>query len=362
MNPQQPRGSMPQTIGLAMIVKNESKNIARALDSVNFDKAVINYSGSTDGTEEIIEGWMEKHGKDSVLIAPEWNGAADGLNACIEFLGEMEVDWILRIDADTCFEGDLPDLEKLDSDIDGVDCRILRKDGSFISWRPFLFKPSARYKGVRHEGLYCTRRIRNDNFWFRHYDDSGARPREDETYAEDFQAMGNALPMEMDSGLVKRYCFYMANSARDGGDFFQAAMWFRLRMEMGGYDGEVQVSAREHALLTNEPGFWLKAVKDHPTRPDMVFWALAGGQTRGEVFIRQVLGLYDEDAWVDGLMFQQDSYRWKALDQIALSWLWLGDEEKSLELTNRVLGEFDLPTEDKDRILARIAANTGEEE
>jgi len=350
---------MPPAIGLAMIVKNEEKNIARALDSAIFDKAVINYSGSEDSTLEIIEEWMERNGKDSVLIAPEWNGAADGLNACIEFLSQMEVDWILRIDADTCFEGDLPDLEKLDSSIDGVDCRILREDGSFISWRPFLFRPSARYKGVRHEGLYCNNRIRSNEFVFRHYDDSGARPREDSTYADDFQAMGNALPLEMDSALVSRYAFYMANSARDGGDHFQAALWFRLRMTMGGYEGEVQVSAREHALIVNQPEFWLKAIADHPSRPDIVFWALASGQQFGEPFVRQVLGLYDEDEWVEGQMFQQASYRWKAIDQIALTHLMLGEDEKSLELTNRVLSEFDLPDADRERVLARIG---GEEE
>jgi glycosyltransferase involved in cell wall biosynthesis len=358
---------MPKTIGLAMIVKNEEKNIIRALETVTFDKAVINYSGSTDATEQIITDWMEANGKDSLLIAPEWLGAADGLNACIEFLAEMEVDWVLRIDADTCLEGNLPNLEKLDEDIDGIDCRILREDGSFISWRPFLFKPSARYKGVRHEGLYCNRRVQTEEFFIRHYDDSGARPREDATYADDFQAMGNSLPMELDSGLIKRYAFYMANSARDGGDLFQASLWFRMRMEMEGYDGEVQVSAREHALIVNAPEFWLKAINDHPSRPDMVFWALVGGQQFGLVFVRQVIECCDEKAWVDGQMFMQDSYRWKTIDQIAIAWLWLGDEEKSLEMTNRVLSEFVIPEADMERVLARIAPaedqnNSGEEE
>jgi len=351
-------------IGLAMIVKDEQDNIVRALETVKdaFDVFCINYSGSTDSTLEVGEKWMEENEKDGIWICPEWNGAADGLNATIEYLAEMEVDWVLRIDADSLFTGTLPDFEKLDQDTDGIDTKILRNDGTFIASRPWLFKTHCRYKGVRHEGLYCNQREEQTSFTITHADDSGARPRSPETYADDFQQMGGAIPGEYDSMMVKRYAFYMANSARDGGDLFQAAMWFRLRMTMGGYAGEVEVSAREHALIMGQPHFWLDAINKHPNRPDMVFWALATAEGCGGVpFKAQVLEMMDAEKWEQGCMFMQADYAWKTRDMISIAYGELGQMEKSLDWGRQVLVWRDeIHADDLARILSRIGESEGE--
>jgi len=341
-----------------MIVKDEEENIVRALETVKdvFDVFVINYSGSQDKTLEVGEAWMEENKKDGVWICPEWKGAADGLNACIEYISELEADWILRIDADSLFDGALPDIKSLDELTDGVDVRILRTDGTFIASRPWLFKPHCRYKGVRHEGLFCNQREEQNDFTITHADDSGARPREPETYAEDFQVMGSAIPGEYDSMMVKRYAFYMANSARDGGDLFQAAMWFRLRMTMGGYPGEVEVSTREHALILQQPHFWLDAVSRFQNRPDIIFWALASSDSNGGVpFKAQVLELMDTEKWEMGSMFMQADYVWKTKDMISIAYGELGNMEMAEEFGNQVL-EFrsSIHPDDLERILSRI--------
>ena len=351
-------------IGLAMIVKDEQDNIVRALETVKdvFDTFVINYSGSNDETLEVGEKWMEENKKDGVWICPEWNGAADGLNACIEYLAEMEVDWILRIDADSLFEGALPDLVKLDELTDGVDTKIVRKDGTFIASRPWLFKTHCRYKGVRHEGLFCNQREEQDDFIIVHADDSGARPREAETYADDFQAMGTAIPSEYDDMMVKRYAFYMANSARDGGDLFQSAMWFRMRYTMGGHKGEVEVSRREHALIIQQPHFWLQAISLHPNRPDLIFWALASVEECGGLpFAQQVLEVMDVEKWEEGCMFMQLDYNWKTRDMISIAYGNLGQMEKALEYGEQVLEYRDeIHEDDLTRILSRIGKKESE--
>lgn len=344
---------------LVMIVKNEQENIVRALESVKdqFEVFVINYSGTDDETVEVGTEWMEANGKDGMWISPEWKGAADGLNACIEFCENLEVDWILRMDADTVYEGPTPDFENLNELCDAVEVDIIRADGSFIASRPWWFKPNCKYRGVRHEGLYANFRTKNEDIFIRHHDDSGARPRSPETYADDFHAMGNELPVEYDADMAKRYCFYMANSARDGGDLFQAALWFRIRMLMGGYESEVQVATREHALIIMQAPFWLDAIHQHPTRPDMVFWALATGDQFGTPFKAQVLEIAEPDSWITGQMFCQDEYMWKALDSIALVHGELGHMEKHQELTEEILSkreEYDIPDGDLVRLLSRI--------
>src|SRR5258708_7311441 len=50
------------TIGLCMIVKNESKVITRCLGSVRplVDYVMIEDTGSTDGTQQLITDWLER--------------------------------------------------------------------------------------------------------------------------------------------------------------------------------------------------------------------------------------------------------------------------------------------------------------
>ena len=300
---------------LIAIVKNEEKNIIRCLESCShlFDRFVINSSGTTDETVKLGSEWMSENGKSGLWISPEWKGAADALNACIEQSKNLEAEWCLRIDADMVADGDLPDFLKLDSEVTALDIAMHRMDGTFISHRPFLFKPDfARYVGVRHEGLHTALREQQTDLRLLHHADSGARPRESQTYIEDFTAMFEELPNEMNDDLIRRYVFYMANSARDAGDLFTAAVWFRVRSLMSGYNAEVSVSQREHALIANDAEFWIKAVAENIERADMVYWALAVSEQFGPAFKATIVDLAEPIAWKRGLMFLQDEYLWQA--------------------------------------------------
>ena len=51
-----------KTIGLCVIVKNESKVILQCLESVRpiVDYVLVEDTGSTDGTQTIIREWLER--------------------------------------------------------------------------------------------------------------------------------------------------------------------------------------------------------------------------------------------------------------------------------------------------------------
>ena len=323
---------------LIAIVKDEEKNIIRCLESVShlFDRFVINYSGTTDKTVEVGSDWVSENGKSGIWIEPEWKGAGDALNHCIEKAAELG-EWCLRIDADMVGEGTLPEILKLDSDITAIDIPIHRTDGSFISNRPFCFRiRDSKYRGVRHEGLWTTKRHKQTDFKYYHHDDSGARPRDASTYTDDYMAMWNELPSQIDDDLVQRYVFYMANSARDAGDLFTAAVWFRIRQMMGGYEDEISISAREHALILNEPDFFIKALARHPERADLVWWALAVRTQFGGAYTATVCSIAQPDKWEYGLMFQQHESLWNAGYQMIIALTELGRFDEAKKLAGRV--------------------------
>jgi glycosyltransferase involved in cell wall biosynthesis len=91
------------TIGLCMIVKNESKVITRCLDSVLplVDYVMIEDTGSTDGTQQLITGWLERAAMPGMVIEEPWRDFAYNRSHVLVKLRELEqIDYALIIDAD----------------------------------------------------------------------------------------------------------------------------------------------------------------------------------------------------------------------------------------------------------------------
>lgn len=84
--------SMPKTISVALITKNEAANLPRTLASVRWAaEIVVVDSGSADATAEIAE----KAG--ARIFAEPWKGFAGQKNSAI---AHATGDWILSLDAD----------------------------------------------------------------------------------------------------------------------------------------------------------------------------------------------------------------------------------------------------------------------
>ena len=84
--------TMPQTLSVAIITKNEEANLARTLASVRFaDQIVVLDSGSTDRTIEIA------HAANAAVYEEPWAGFAAAKNSTI---AKCTGTWVLSLDAD----------------------------------------------------------------------------------------------------------------------------------------------------------------------------------------------------------------------------------------------------------------------
>jgi glycosyltransferase involved in cell wall biosynthesis len=111
-----------KTIGLCLIVKNESHVIRRCLDSVKrlIDYVLIVDTGSDDNTIEVINGWLVENNMSGEAISEPWQNFAYNRSFALTKLREKEfIDYSLMIDADeTLFFEDSFDVDNFKSNLE----------------------------------------------------------------------------------------------------------------------------------------------------------------------------------------------------------------------------------------------------
>ena len=148
-----------KTLGLCMIVKDESEVILRCLESVRpiVDYVLIEDTGSTDGTQAIIRDWLGNVGLSGEVYDEPWRDFAYNRSHVMEKLRQVQhVDYILIIDADdrlTCEKGFDPTAFKTDLGHDLYDIQM--RQGGIQFLRPQLCsnKLPFCFKAVLHEYL-----------------------------------------------------------------------------------------------------------------------------------------------------------------------------------------------------------------
>jgi len=150
-------------ISLCMIVKNESHNLSRCLDSVKdlVDEMIVVDTGSTDNTVDIAKGYGAKVG------FFEW--CDDFAAARNHSLSLASGDWILVLDADeelVIGEGvSIQDIRhflqnSLDSDTDSCGIRLRdihdkESSGDCYMMRLLRNRANLKFTGVFHEWVHC---------------------------------------------------------------------------------------------------------------------------------------------------------------------------------------------------------------
>ena len=144
-----------------MIVKNEAHVVLRCLESVRLliDYVVIEDTGSTDGTQQIIRDWLWRENLRGVVIEEPWRDFAYNRSHALAKLREVkDIEYALIIDADDLlvFSPDMRVDEfkrSLISDCYSID--IL--DGATIYQRALLCSNRMFFvfHGVVHEYLHC---------------------------------------------------------------------------------------------------------------------------------------------------------------------------------------------------------------
>ncbi|WP_244661691.1 glycosyltransferase [Mesorhizobium huakuii] len=284
------------TIGLCMIVKNETKVILQCLASVLplVDYVLIVDTGSEDGTQDLIRGFLADHNVQGAVIDEPWRDFAYNRTFALERLRKVEtVDYAMIIDADDVLIRDAdfdPIRFKSQMEHDLYDVEVLHGGISF--YRPQICRnclPFA-FKGVLHEYLeappgHLTRETAKG---FRVATGrGGARSQNPRKYQDDSAVLENALATETDPFLVSRYTFYLAQSYKDSGEREKSLANYLKRAELGFWDEEVYVSLLEAGNLMAALGRPFEEVVAAFERAAQVVPRPRGGSTRREPLLPQ---------------------------------------------------------------------------
>jgi hypothetical protein len=237
---------------LNMIVKNESHIILEALQSVYkyLSYYVINDTGSTDNTREIIKEFFDSKGIPGEIVEHEfrtckchgpeykkydwfhygWNRTY-AINLC---WGKS--DYILFMDADDMIVGDLP--------IDNLteNAYSLKVGENVVHYRTHIVKNRKilgwKYVGGRHEYLIGTKYIHpvrlegNYKYIAR---TMGDRSKDANRFLKDAEIFEQLIKEEPNN---ERHVFYCAQSYYDGRDYRNSMIMYEKRFNMKGFQEE----------------------------------------------------------------------------------------------------------------------------
>ncbi len=345
--------SAKQTICLNMIVKNESKVITRCLESIlpMIDTWVIVDTGSTDGTQDIIQDYMASKGVPGQLYERPWKNFGHNRSEALE-LARGTSDYVLIIDADEILDYDpgftVPELTMdfyyIMTHYSGMTyARVQLINQSHLNWS---------WVGVLHETVYCPEAhsvttlegVRNVVFT------DGARSTDPLKFVKDAQVLEEALKEEPDNS---RYVFYLAQSYRDAGMFEESLVNYQRRVKMGGWDQEIFWSMLQVACLQDWMNMpyetystsYLKAYSYRPTRVEPLYHLMFAlrheeeyqeGYEIGEVAIEVPLSkdILFLDNWI---------YDYGILLEYSICAYWIGKYEECQKISLQILAKPKIP-------------------
>jgi glycosyltransferase involved in cell wall biosynthesis len=230
---------------LVMIVKDEGHIIARCLDSVKgiIDGVVICDTGSRDDTVTSIASWSQANDIVVHLSCEKWVDFSTNRNITLNLARSIYQDdntWFLMIDADEVINyGDEFDVNEFKKSLVGDTHSIIVRMGGLTYMLPKLIKSTsnAYFNGVLHEYLvnpnepqfnYPPSEDPKCFIWNTPIQDS-ARNNLPDKYARDAVVLQLAYDSEEDPFLKSRYCFYLAQSYRDAGNYEKAIFYYKER-------------------------------------------------------------------------------------------------------------------------------------
>lgn len=369
--------NMKPKMCLNMIVKDEAHVIKETLESIYkyIDYYVINDTGSTDNTKEVIKKFFDEKGIDGEIFTHEFRSCkchSDkwkkysffhfGWNRSYAIkLCEGKSDYIWIIDADDLIVGDLVLPKELTAD-----CYMLTYGNGFTYQRAQIFKNDTalgwHYKGARHE--YPTSKKTNHtkvHIEGEYYIDSrrlGARSSDPQKYLNDAKVFEELL---LDDPNNDRYAFYCGQSYFDHGDHNNAIKWYRRRIEIGGWFEEVFYSYYKIATGLEHLKYPWKEVekayldaynycKDRiePLYHIAKHYRLSNDFETGYKYAKQASKIPYPKKCV--LFIYKDVYEYKIWDELALGAFYTGKYMESYSIFKRLLDSGVVPQDELKRI------------
>jgi len=358
-----------KSIGLCMIVKNESEVILDCLRSVRplVDYILVQDTGSTDGTQDLIREYLRGENIRGEVREEPWVDFAHNRSLALAQLRQRrDLDFALVIDADeTMVYDDNFDADafraSLTEDLYYIKIRL----GSIEYYRPQLFRNDLafKYRGVIHEFVegppegYANGTATG---FYTHSGRGGARGKNPRKYEDDAAVLGEVLKKETDPFLISRYTFYLAQSYQDSGAPEKALQSYLERVELGFWDQEIFVSLYHAARLKEQLGYpgpeiigtYLSAYEVCPNRAEslhgaMRYCRLHGKHHQGYLLGKRAISMACPST---GLFLHSWIYDYGALDEFSILAYWSGHYQDSLEACLRLLRENKLPHQDRARV------------
>lgn len=208
-----------KTVCLNMIVRNEAPVIERCLSYVKdlVDYWVIVDTGSTDGTQKVIQDYMK--GVPGELYEQEWVNFGYNRNEALK-LAKGKADYVLFIDADEILEGTF---DRVGLNADAYLIHVRTSSEPLMTFqRGFMIKNSLDWSwiGVIHEKLECpTKNLRFEtvpNIMISAEPRDGHRSTDPKKHLKDAQVLEQAL---LDEPGNADYVYYLAQSYYNAGEY-----------------------------------------------------------------------------------------------------------------------------------------------
>jgi glycosyltransferase involved in cell wall biosynthesis len=371
-------GKLP-TIGLSIIVKNESKVIERMLNSVYqiLDYYCVIDTGSTDGTQDIIRKFFEEKGIPGEVIDHEWVNFEDARNKAIQSI-EGKCDYGFWIDADEQLilqPGFNKNIFKQNlSRFDGANIKIFYGGQNYFRMQFFKTGIGWYWYGPVHEvlvrdvesavgaaeGLHVL--VTPDgNSWTA------------ETQQQKYEGHAKILEdyVAKDEKKDPRWVFYLAQSYRDAGtpeNFEKSLKWYQERIKMkNGYWEEIYFSALMAANLKSMLGkpetevveAFLECGAHNIYRIEHLLPLIAFYHAKGNYEIAYIYGLRAMQAAGKSpfpnatLFIDEAAYLWRVYDLHSLSCWYSGRQEEGKQVFRKLLKPLEkglIPADQVDRI------------
>lgn len=350
-----------QKICLNMIVKNESKVIQRALATV---KPIIDYwiiidTGSTDGTQQIIQEFMKDIPGE--LHEKPWKNFEYNRNQALE-LARDKSEYILLIDADEILEFET-DFKMPYLNLDSYTSIILDAGTQYDRHLLINNKLNWQWHGVLHEYLDSSqaktvgrlqgiKKISNRE---------GARSADPKKYQKDAQILENALKEDPNNS---RYIFYLAQSYKDAGDYAPALKNFEKRIKMGGWDQEIFYSmlqiARLQEILNFSSEIFIKSYYDayhyRPKRVEPLYYLAKYYRRKNDfasAYLITSIGIsvpFPNDI----LFLEKWIYDYDMQLEHSIDAYWIGKYEECQQISNQLLTKENISQNIKDIVESNL--------
>jgi glycosyltransferase involved in cell wall biosynthesis len=348
---------------LNMIVKNEAHVIRRCLASVRpfIDSWVIVDTGSTDGTQDVIRGFL--HDLPGELHERPWKNFGHNRSEAITLARERS-DYLFVIDADEVLELP-PGYQRPPLTEKAYSVEVKLNDVTYSRVCVVSTRLPWRYVGVLHEYLECDQPVEKPVLHgprvIVHTDSARWQQDVNVKYAKDARVLEDALVTEPDNA---RYMFYLAQSYRDSAQIEKALATYDRRVAMGGWEEEVWYSMYSAALLAellnrSEAEVihrHLRAFNFRPQRAEALgqlarYCRVQKQFAAARLFAHRAL---NTPLPPDLLFIDRSFYYWRCADEFAVASYWTGDYADSLGVCETLLKNPQLPVEQRPRVLANL--------